>query len=395
METQTKYLYLMAAVHLSVDICTGSLPAVLPFFVSLYGMDYTSIAGLMFASSFLSSIIQPLFGLLADKTSFQWFMPVGLLLTGIPLALAGCTENYWLIFASVTVMGIGAAIFHPEAARTVNSISGKGRGAGMSIFSVGGNSGFGLGPLLAVFLISSFGIKGLLFYGAEAILISILLLVVVPRIKAFAVELKAQQAAEAVAEGDTGSAAAEGTNDWPAFGRLTIVILFRSVVMAGFSSFLPLYCIQSLGATHATGSATLSVLALTGIIATLVGGRLADKFGYVTVLRAGMLLLVPFFAVAVFGRSLWLVYAMLIPMAFCLNGTYSAFVVLGQSYLAKNVGFASGVTLGLAFSAGGIVVPSLGRYADANGINAVMTVLVVIALGAGLATMLLPQPKEK
>ena len=394
MQTQTKYLYLMAAVHLSLDICTGSLPAVLPFFVSLYGMDYTSIAGLMFASSFLSSIIQPLFGLLADKTSFQWFMPVGLLLTGIPLALAGFTESYWLIFAAVTVSGIGAAIFHPEAARMVNSISGKQRGAGMSIFSVGGNSGFGLGPLLAVFLISTFCMPGLLFYGIEAILISLVLLAVVPRIKAFALELKAQQAAEAEADGVTVTEA-EGTNDWPAFLRLTVVILCRSVVFAGLSSFLPLYCIQSLGATHATGSATLSVLALTGIIATLIGGRLADRFGYVTILRLGMLALVPFFAVAVFGRNLWLVYAMIIPMALCLHGTYSPFVVLGQSYLAKNVGFASGVTLGLAFSAGGIVVPTLGRYADAHGINAVMTVLVVIALGAGLATLILPQPKEK
>lgn len=75
-----KYLYLLAAGHLSNDINTGSLPVLLPFFVSYYGMDYTAVAGLMFASSFLSSIIQPLFGWLADRGSRQWFMALGVFL---------------------------------------------------------------------------------------------------------------------------------------------------------------------------------------------------------------------------------------------------------------------------------------------------------------------------
>ncbi|WP_440330278.1 MFS transporter, partial [Mitsuokella multacida] len=147
-----KYLYLLAAAHLSNDINTGSLPALLPFFVSFYGMDYTAIAGLMFASSFLSSVIQPLFGYLADKGSRQWFMAVGVFFAGTSLAITGFVSDYWLIFAAVTVMGIATSIFHPEAARCVNGVSQGARGKGMSIFSVGGNGGFGFGPLLAVFL---------------------------------------------------------------------------------------------------------------------------------------------------------------------------------------------------------------------------------------------------
>ena len=119
-----KYLYMLSAGHLSVDINSGSLPALLPFFVSEYGMDYTSIAGLMFASSFLSSIIQPLFGWLADKGSRQWFMVLGVLMAGLSLALTGFVTDYWGIFAAVTLMGIGSSIFHPEAARNVNAIAG-------------------------------------------------------------------------------------------------------------------------------------------------------------------------------------------------------------------------------------------------------------------------------
>lgn len=385
---QKKYLYFMALAHLSVDINTGSLPALLPFFAMQYGMDYKSIAGLMFASSFLSSIIQPIFGLMADKAERNWFMALGVLLSGISLGLTGFYSDYWTIFIAVTIMGIGTAIFHPEAARIVNSISGKNLGAGMSIFSVGGNSGFGLGPLLAVFLVSVFGIKGTSFYALISIIMATALFILVPKIKRTARILS-----------NTGSSDKKDSpiaeNDWSAFIRLVLVILFRSTVFCGISSFLPMFCINHLGSLPVAGSSTLSVLSLSGIIATLIGGRLADRFGYVTILKCGCMLMVPFLGIAVYSNSIYGVYAMLIPLSFALHGAYSSFVVLGQSYLAKNIGFASGITLGISFSIGGIMVPSLGHFADLYGIAAVMQLLVIIAFCAGMSCFLLPQPKNK
>ena len=90
---QKKYLYGIAAIHFSNDISSGALPAVLPFFVLNYGLDYASMAGLMFASACLSSVIQPLFGFLSDKTSKMWFMPLGVFMTGTSLAIAGFVES--------------------------------------------------------------------------------------------------------------------------------------------------------------------------------------------------------------------------------------------------------------------------------------------------------------
>lgn len=233
-----KYLYMLSTGHLSVDINSGSLPAILPFFVSEYGMDYTSIAGLMFASSFLSSVIQPLFGWLADKGSRQWFMGLGVLMTGLSLALTGFVQDYWSIFAAVTIMGIGSSIFHPEGARNVNAIAGAQKGQGMSIFSAGGNSGFGIGPLLAVFLITTFGMKGTAVYGLIAILTSSLLFLAAPSIRRAAeASRKASQQGRAV----NTSADQPKQNDWPAFRRLFLVIIFRSTAATAISSFLPLF----------------------------------------------------------------------------------------------------------------------------------------------------------
>ena len=387
-----KYLYFLSGAHLCCDINSGALPALLPFFVSYYGMDYKSVAGLMFAASFLSSVIQPLFGYLADRVSRPWFMASGVLLSGLSLGITGFMTDYWLIFAAVTCMGIGGSIFHPEAARLANRVSGEQKGMGMSIFAVGGNGGFGFGPLLAVFLVTTFGMHGLAFYGITAICMSILLLIAAPHLRR-AIERNKRAVA---AKSDAGTAADRpaATNDWHAFGRLFLVILFRSTVFTGLSSFLPLFCIQALGTSEAIGSMTLSIISIAGVAATLFGGWFADRHGYRKTLRLGSVLLVPFLAIAVFSHSIYAVYAMLLPMSFAMLAPYSSFVVLGQEYLAKNIGFASGVTLGISMSIGGIIAPALGHYADTYGLTAVMGLLVLIAAICAGATFLLPAKKQ-
>lgn len=392
---QKKHLYFIAAIHLCNDISSGAMPAVLPFFVLNYGMDYTSISGLMFAGSFLSSIIQPLFGYFADKTSKLWFMGLGVFLTGFSLAVTGFVTDYWCIFAAITMMGIGSSIFHPEAASMVNHIAGRKKGSAMSIFSVGGNGGFGLGPLLAVFLITTFGMKGLAFFGFIGVIMGLAAFFLVPVIKASADRKMAR--AEA-GEGDAAvrqkAAGSRASNDWGAFGRLTALITFRAIVFTSISSFLPLYCIQVLGTSQPVGTATLSILSLSGILTTLIGGYFADRWGYIAVLRWSTSLLVPLLAFCFFGGSIYWVYAMLLPISLALYSTYSPFVVLGQTYLARNIGFASGVTLGLSFSVGGVTAPFLGRYADAFGLEAVMVLVVASAALCAAASFMLPQPKE-
>ncbi len=384
-----RYLFIIALAHFVTDINSGSLPAVLPFFVSIYGLDYKSVAGLIFASSCLSTFVQPLFGWLADRGSREWFMGLGLMLSGFCFASTSLTSNYWVIFFLVMTMGVGSSIFHPEAAKLVNALSGGKKGTGISIFSVGGNAGFGVGPLLAVALITAFGIRGLLFYGALAAASGISLLVFSRMVK-----IESAPKASAKASFEALGPAEEKTNDWPAFSRLTVFILLRSAVHVGIQGFLPLFCIYVLGTSNAVGSGALSVIALAGAFCTLLGGPLADRYGYVKMVRYGSLLLVPAIAIAFLPHNLWLVYAMLIPIALAFNITYSPFVVLGQSYLAKSVGFASGITLGISFSAGGIVAPALGWVGDTYGLTVTMTVLVALAVLDAVAAWLLPPPKR-
>ncbi|WP_196593485.1 MFS transporter [Pectinatus sottacetonis] len=383
---RNKYLYFLAGSHLCCDINSGALPALLPFFVSYYGMDYKAVAGLMFAASFLSSIVQPAFGYLADRVSRPWFMAFGVLLSGISLGMTGFMSNYWSIFAAVTCMGIGSAIFHPEAARFVNKVSGDKKGLGMSIFSVGGNGGFGIGPLMAVALVSFWGMQGTAVFTIISLFMGTALFFFMPKLKQ-AAETFFVQDKFCIEEGNTTS----GKNDWHAFSRLTIVIVCRSIVFCAIQSFLPLYCIHILLQSNAVGSSTLTILALIGVATTLIGGVLADRFGYIRVIKYCMIALVFFLCAVLMSKNIIIVYLLLIPMGFAMYASYSSYVVLGQTYLAKNIGFASGVTLGLSFSVGGVVVPSLGWFADNYGLTAVMQLIVIIAILGAMATFFLPK----
>lgn len=407
-----RFLYFVAGAHLCCDINMGALPALLPFFVTEYGMDYTSVAGLMFAASFFASILQPYFGYMADKASRHWFIPLGVLLSGCSFGLIAFTQNYWTIFGLVMLMGLGSAIFHPEAARFVNALSGQRRASGMSIFSLGGNGGFGFGPVLVALIVTGLGMRGLVIFAIVALLMSVTLFYKLPvlvaeidRIKAASgvtvaaaaktAESGGKSAVPAAAAVSASAAEAAPANDWHSFGRLTALITFRSVVINIIMSFLPLFCVTVLAVSNGIAGTTLSVLSICGVVATMVGGALADRIGETKVLLYGSILLVPTVAAILFCPDILWVYLLMVPLSMAMNGTYSSFVVLGQTYLAKNIGFASGVTLGLSATVGGIAAPLLGWYADHHGIRAVMVLAVILAAGTAVSAFFLPNPRKR
>lgn len=384
-----RYLYLLSAGHLCTDLSGGALPALLPFLVLYYDLDYAAVGGLMFASSFLSSVIQPIFGYLADKLSQSWFLVAGVFLSGACFALTGFVSDYWAIFTVVALMGVGGSMFHPEAARLVHAVSGRNEGKAMGIFSVGGNGGFGIGPLLVVGAVTSFGMPGMVVFAVIAVMMSLLLIRALPSLRRAVQDVSpATQPRETVRDG-----AIAGKNDWRQFSKLTIVIIFRAIAVSSLFSFLPLFCIHILGASEAAGSLVLSVLSLSGIVMTLWGGSLADRYGCVWTLRLCCILFVPLMIFITISTQIWMVYALLLPLSFCVSGAYSAYVVLGQRYLARSIGFASGVTMGLAFSIGGMLVPVLGWVADMYGLMAAMEVITACMIGAAVCSFVLPEPE--
>lgn len=385
MKKLSPYVYLFATGHFSVDWAQGAIPALLPYFISSCNLSYQDAATLIFANMLLSSVSQPIFGYYSDKVSKPCFAPLGPVLCGLCLTLLAFTQNYWFIFLCSMFSGFGSSIYHPEAARMVNNIAGDRKGQALGTFSVGGNAGFAIGPMVAGACAYAFDIHGLVIFGIVNAIIAFILYHQMPHILALVND--ANLAEKQAHPGEV------LTNDWSAFGRLSVVIFVRSVGFTVCNTFIPLYWIHVLHTSPSTGSLALSILFSMGVVITFLGGVLADRFGFLRVLRGSMLIMIPSMFFLVNSTNLIAATLLLIPVAFSLFAAYSPIVVLGQTYLGKNVGFASGVTLGLTTTIGGLISPIVGWGADQWGIPTALQCLWICAIIGAIFAFLIPVPK--
>ena len=374
---------LLALGHMMVDSCQGALPALLPFLVSQRGYSYAAASGLVLAATVSSSVIQPIFGHFSDRRSLAWLLPLGPVVSAVGIALVGLTHTYIATFLAVVLSGLGVAAYHPEASRFANYVSGAKRASGMSLFSLGGNVGVALGPVIVTPLVLGFGLHGTLFIAIPGALVALVLLANLPHLVAF-------RPAHANDPKNVGSP----DDDWSGFTRLAGVITFRTFVYFGLITFVPLYYTGALDASKAAANTALTVMLIGGAFGTLCGGPLADRFGRRAVLFGSMTLLPP----------LILLFHTLNPPASTIEmffigaaviATFSVTVVMGQEYLPGRIGTASGVTLGLSIGLGGLGAPLLGLVADRWGLDTTLYVLAALPLGGLALTFTLPPVRSR
>ena len=375
---------LLSAGHLVTDINQGALPAILPFFIAAYDLSYAAAAGIVFAANITSSIVQPVFGHAADRFSKPWLLPVGLLMAGIGLALTGIFQSYGWILLMAIVSGIGIAAYHPEAARLVNYAAGNKKGTAMSLFGVGGTMGFAVGPLVATTALLQWGLKGTLALIFPATIMALIMASQFPMFKSLAASGNEEQRASGIVD---------SKDNWSAFLRLTITIIGRSIIFYGLNTFIPIYWINGLNQSKASGAIALTVFAGSGIVGNLVGGSLADRIGQKKVMITGFLGLTLFFPLLIFTNNAQIASLLLVPIGLLLYGTYSPSIVLGQMYLPNRVGFSSGVTLGVAVAIGGGVAPIIGKIADIFGIWYSLASITCFPILILLTALSLPSPQ--
>jgi FSR family fosmidomycin resistance protein-like MFS transporter len=374
---------LLSLGHLVTDINQGALPALLPFLIAEYNLSYAAAGFLIFACNIASTVVQPLFGHLADRTASPWLLPAGIVCAGAGLAATGLVPGYAWILPAVMVSGIGVAAFHPQGAQLVHRISADRKATAMSVFGVGGTLGFALGPGLTTAALLHWGLAG------TAIL-------AVPTTLLAAVIVWHQTAAPVIGggpmRGRSDGSSPSARDAWGPFARLTVAVVARAVLFYGLNTFIPLYWIHVLGQSKAAGATALTVFALAGVVGNLLGGRLSDRFGPTRIAVGGFCILLPFMPGLMAVTNVPVALVVLAAMGFALSTTYSPLVILGQAYLPNHVGFSAGVTLGLAITVGGVATPILGRVADHYGLWAALATLSVVPLLSAAFAFTLPHP---
>jgi FSR family fosmidomycin resistance protein-like MFS transporter len=379
-ELDKRAMAVLSAGHGATDFANGALPALLPFLVDRFDLTYTLAAVVILASAASSSLIQPLFGAWSDSRGAIWLLPAGVAVAGIGVALAAAAPAYWLVVVLVVVSGLGVAAYHPEGSKFAAYASGQKRASGMSLFSIGGNLGFALGPTATTPLVLALGLSGGLLLALPVLAVAALLLLVVPYLASFAPEPGARSAAE-------------GEDRPGALALLLAVIAFRSVAWFGLVTFVPLWEV-SLGNSKAYGSHLLSLMLLAGGLGTLAAGPLADRVGRRPVLIASLAATAPLIVVyVVVGGAIGAIALALVGV--CVIGTFGVTMVMSQEYLPRRIGMASGLSIGLSIGLGGVAAVGLGALADSIDLRAAMYAAAAAPV-AGLAlAALLPSTRGR
>ncbi|MEO3871632.1 MFS transporter [Nonomuraea sp. B12E4] len=367
-----KRVPMLSGGHAAVDFYQGAVPALVPFLVAGRGYGYVAVSGIVLAATLSSSIVQPVFGVLTDRWRMPWLIPLSMVVAGAGVAFGGVTDSYVLTWLAVALSGLGVAAYHPEAARLAR-IASAGSHVRMSWFSLGGTLGFAMAPVLVTPLLAGWGLGASPFLAVPAVLGAV---VTLPAILA---TVNGGRAAAA--------ASVSGRDDWPSFIRLTLVIVFRSVVYVGLSAFVALYMG---GGTE--GAVALFVLFAGSAVGTVLGGRLAARWGRMRTMRLAYALSVPAVAGVVLAPGP-MAFVFIAASSLTLYAPFSLHVTLGQDFLPSRVGTAAGVTLGLAVSAGGLASPLVGAVAEATTLRTALSCLIVFPVLAWLLSRTLHEPE--
>ena len=373
-------LFAVTLAHITVDMHTGSLVVLLPLLLASFDLSYTSAAAVVTVNSLVIALAQPLFGVFGDRRALTWLVPAGCLLTGAAMVTVLFVPSYALVLPVVMLAGVGSAAFHPEALSRVRAVSGSLAASGTSVFFAGGNVGFALGPTLAVILTQRFGRPGALIMLVPTLLALGFLA------SQWRVLGQARNARLARAQIEKQSR----TRVVGVVGFLMVLIILRSTTVGGLQTFLPLYFGET-GELPPEGAAFLvTLLLISGVVGTLSGGTLAERFGRKAMMLGTM-------SAALVGLVVFLhAGGPLRVVAICVGGAsisaaWPVLVVMIQESMPGHIGLASGLSLGTAYGATGLGVASLGGLADTFGLPITMNVITLLPLGILLLTLFLPE----
>jgi len=375
-----KTIWLIALGHLVADLSPGALYVALPFLKAKFALSYAEVSAIVLTQNVASSISQPLFGYLSDQKHRPWIMPVGCMITGIFMALSLLVPSYYLVMVCTAISGLGNSAFHPEAAKTVNFIGGREKGKAVSIFSLGGYAGVALGSmLLAILLLEGQSLR-IIIYMFPSIVIGVALFY----------EMNKIPRPEIKGKGSLGTL--KECANWSLLALLGM-ILTRATVTSGISTFVPLYYVSYLGGSGIYASSLLTVYLAAGAIGTMFGGILSDRYGSKLVMLYSILPIALLMYCFLSASGIW-IFIILAFVGILLSATATSSLVLTQKMMPKNVGMASGFTLGFSVGLGTMGVLGLGRVADYWGITFVFDILVLLPILGFILTMFVREPSQ-
>ncbi|MBI6629607.1 MFS transporter [Pontibaca salina] len=371
--------------HMLNDVMQSLLAAIYPLLRAEFALDFWQIGLMTFAFQVTASLLQPLIGLVTDRRPFPYALPLGMGSTMIGLILLALAGEYGVLLVGAMLIGLGSAIFHPEASRVARLASGGRFGAAQSVFQVGGNFGTAIGPLLAAFIVLPLGRPSIAWFSLAALLG----IVILSQVSAWYGRWQRTNAARGSAPA---SLPLPRRRVQIALIVLALLVFTKNIYTASMTSYYIFFLIDRFDLSTQSAQVMLFLFLGAMPVGVALGGAIGDRVGPLTVIWVSILGVLPFTLMLPYVSLFW-TGALSVIIGVILAAAFPAIVVFAQELVPGRVGMVAGMFFGFAFGMAGIAAAVLGVLADSRGIEFVYRVCAYLPL-LGLLTVFLPRRHE-
>lgn len=374
--------------HLLNDTLQSLIPSIYPMVKDSFQLSFSQIGLITFTFQISASVLQPLVGHFMDKRPQPYALAIGMGFTMFGLVSLSIATSFNIVLMSVALMGVGSAIFHPEASRIAHMAAGVRHGMAQSLFQVGGNAGSSLGPLLAALILLPYGRFQVIWFSLVALAAIGILSWVGNWYKNNMQRIRKKSAGRSSGEMNLSKRKVAFS-----IGILLLLIFSKYIYMASLTSYFTFYLIDKFGLSIQTSQIYLFLFLFAVAAGTFIGGPVGDRIGRKYVIWISILGVAPFALMLPYMNLFW-TGAISVVIGLILSSAFSAILVYAQELIPGKVGMIAGLFFGFAFGIGGIGSALLGTLADETSIEHVFYVCSFLPL-IGLVTGFLPDLQKR
>ena len=379
-------LLALSGAHLLNDLIASMIPAMYPLLKEAYRLDFAQIGLITLAFQVTSSLLQPLLGYVTDHRPWPYAMVAGMGATLMGVIGLACANSYAMVLVSVALVGLGSAVFHPEATRMARHAAAGQQGFAQGVFQIGGHAGYAIGPLIAAMMVVPRGQTSIAWVSVVALIAMVLMSWTGAR---YAQMRSSQVAAEKARPAAPAKASLPGGPILMAMTVLIVLLLSKNAYTAAFTSYYTFYLIERFGVTVQASQVLLFLYLVVGAIGVVIGGMVGDRVGRHRVIWISILGSLPF-ALLLPHVDLFWTAVLSVVISLIMSSAFASILIYAIDLVPHRVGLIGGLFYGLAFGLGGLAAAALGLLADQIGIIAVFKLSAWLP-ALGLLTFLLPR----
>lgn len=380
-ETKSKFnwsgVMAVSAGHFWIDYYAASLPSIVPYLVLNMGLTPSRVGFAIMMTHVATSVFQPLFGHYADTKGNILLIPIAILWSAAAINSVGFTNNFIAIILLSAISGLGVTLFHPLGVIEANRHAAANEGLGLSMYSLMGNLGFALTPMIIVPLLNTFNRAGFFISFLPGLIMSVILLIYYRNKRP---SIRINTVREEVPSSNKKKVLI-----------LTLIEIFRACGYSTLATYIALYFV-SLGMSQINAGYMQTAFGVMSVAGLFLGGLFAGRFNTKRLMLSTMGLTIIFFLGFSFTSGIVSIIFILVT-AFLYRFCFNVSILAGQALLPNGKGMVTGLIMGIAPAVGSVVTFISGIVADTAGVAFAVKYTVIFAALSFIMTLFLNPEK--